>query len=1049
MRRSFDSILGAILAVVSCGGALAAPDQRVERVEVEYVLQDDDGLVVRSTRRIRAETAQGAAMLREHALRYVAPEEDVDIEFSCLIKADGRRLERAPSTAEDRPIGPASIPEGTPHLRIVRMPIPDVEVGDALEIRTRRARKSPGPGGAAWVVHVLEAERPVDEERVSLSMPTERPFTIAQDPSIPFRESIDGPRRTISWSVPAREARPATGEPRRALFVASTLHDVEALGRWYRTLTAEVKPDSDVTAKATLLVRGLESPTERVRVLFDFVSKQIRTEESAPEVPAAPPQAPGRTLKKGSGDARDKDALLRALLHAASVDSSPVLIPGALAGVAPPTAPGQIEHVMSVARSGGETLWLDPSLEMATVGDVPPRFAGRRVVVAASSGAFLAELPRTNPEGEFRRVTMSGTVDAIGRATVSTRLEFKSPSLTGAAVNAEELSSVRETLGPVVAVAWNREATSPAELVAIAASPERADMVRAEFRDVLSDYIPTVRTLIEKPLPSPLIGLPVEVALSDANAMDGESMFDAPLVELEERLDLEVDSSFSLQLPAPLRVARSGLFYESTYALEGGTLRARRLLRARRIEGDPKRVDTLRAFFSLVAKDTEQRVAWRRSKAPDLGRIAADAGPKELVTMARAALKDQRAAPARDLFLGAIAKDPSSAEAWEGLGFAYVRLDDHAKARSALERAAAIDPDRPRVHLFLAYLAKQRGDKATQVAELQKYVAIEPFDGEAFRDLGWALDALGRKAEAIDAHARALELMPADVGLRESLASSLARAGRRADAVARLEEGLAMGIPPEERIAVAGIFAREGIDAERGAQIAIEAVKDLGAQLDAVTIDAVPASYGTSLRSLASGLDILASRSEMAGRYDEAKALLEAMLILDPQDETAKHLYRVHLKRGDQDAAFKAIGRTWVNRGGLAQKWVPKELEAYVAKNLPSETLLKVALQAASRARIDDRAIRPAEGKFAFPAAVTGPMSVEVLVVARVRRNGTVESAKPGSQGKEPFVSAALKDVRRMKFPTIDLPDGSMSSIRTIRLHYSPSGEVSASWYFP
>jgi tetratricopeptide (TPR) repeat protein len=122
----------------------------------------------------------------------------------------------------------------------------------------------------------------------------------------------------------------------------------------------------------------------------------------------------------------------------------------------------------------------------------------------------------------------------------------------------------------------------------------------------------------------------------------------------------------------------------------------------------------------------------------------------------------------------ALRRSPRSGEAWFLLGTALNTLGQTEEAIAALERAAAIDPDRAGVHLNLA--------------SLQRALDLDPVMKEAHASLGSVL-LRGGQPEAAEYHCRlALELDPDMVVAHQNLAALLDERGEAEEARAHRDQ---------------------------------------------------------------------------------------------------------------------------------------------------------------------------------------------------------------------------------------------------------------------
>lgn len=166
------------------------------------------------------------------------------------------------------------------------------------------------------------------------------------------------------------------------------------LSSWYVTeiLAPRLKPAKTVTAAALELTRGATGDEEKVRALFDLV-KRFTYSSVALGTGRIQPRPPAEVLETKWGDCKDKATLLVALLRAAGVAAEPVLVRTAEEGRIDPSFPTFVfDHMIVRARtSGGNVLWLDPTVSVAAAGVLPPSCEGIDVLVLRDDGSSVLE----------------------------------------------------------------------------------------------------------------------------------------------------------------------------------------------------------------------------------------------------------------------------------------------------------------------------------------------------------------------------------------------------------------------------------------------------------------------------------------------------------------------------------------------------------------------------------------------------------------------------------------------------------------------------------
>jgi TolB-like protein/tetratricopeptide (TPR) repeat protein len=150
----------------------------------------------------------------------------------------------------------------------------------------------------------------------------------------------------------------------------------------------------------------------------------------------------------------------------------------------------------------------------------------------------------------------------------------------------------------------------------------------------------------------------------------------------------------------------------------------------------------------------------------------------------------------------AIAADSAFASAWAGLAFVYalqaangiIPAESGSKqARTAVQRALALDPKHPEAHSAMVYI--QTGfdwDWVGADATVQRLLTLEPGSVDALFSAALSARTLGRFDEAIRYYEQAIVQDPLSPGLRNNLGLALYYAGRLSEAEAQFRKLLEM-----------------------------------------------------------------------------------------------------------------------------------------------------------------------------------------------------------------------------------------------------------------
>ncbi|MBI9109541.1 MAG: hypothetical protein JEZ04_22555 [Spirochaetales bacterium] len=169
----------------------------------------------------------------------------------------------------------------------------------------------------------------------------------------------------------------------------STISGWDKIIQWYQRLYLGQTRSSDAVVKKTEEVCGnLTNPEDKIKAVFNFVSSSIEYEDLSFQYSNFIPQSAESVLRDGYGDCKDQSALLIAMLKAAGIESYIALSNPGYTGPHELLPSPRFSHAIVVALFDDEKIYLDPTTQYFTYGEIPASMEGTYVLDIIENGSF-------------------------------------------------------------------------------------------------------------------------------------------------------------------------------------------------------------------------------------------------------------------------------------------------------------------------------------------------------------------------------------------------------------------------------------------------------------------------------------------------------------------------------------------------------------------------------------------------------------------------------------------------------------------------------------
>ena len=347
-----------------------------------------------------------------------------------VISADGKEHWLDPKTIAD---APAQEYDDSIYSdrRVLRAPLPAVAAGAVVEYEIVSRETAPLlDAGEARRIYV-PSHAPMQRFRVAIEASKSVPLhAVARGfPESALRRQESGNTTRVECELGPRAVKTdyEAGVPSEA---AESAYIAFSTGRSWQEIAGRYEAIVDEQIRAAELkpfLEGMELKGNALVVAARLVAKlhrEIRYTGVEFGEAAIVPRTPAETLKRKYGDCKDKAALLVALLRAAGLNANVALLSAGSGIDVDAEAPGlgMFNHAI-VYVSGENPMWIDATADTTRVGELPLSDQGRLALIASGKTPGLVKTAESRAEDNWRRHNFEIRMSEFGPSEIHETVE--------------------------------------------------------------------------------------------------------------------------------------------------------------------------------------------------------------------------------------------------------------------------------------------------------------------------------------------------------------------------------------------------------------------------------------------------------------------------------------------------------------------------------------------------------------------------------------------------------------------------------------------------
>lgn len=349
---------------------------------------------------------RGKQNFAESSIEYDSTYEKVELEYARTIRPDGQVAE----------VGSRHIRDVSQYLnfplysnaRVFIISFPEITEGSSIEYKVKIYRSRLVNDRDFVLRYPLQTAEPVIFARFTVSTPSDAAvhLKIINDGYNDFGANLQ-PRKKqhngfayYSWEfkdipqIIPENMMPPGSEINPTILLSTFSRWQEVYEWWWKLAKDKIKADNDIKKQVKILIPGRTSEEEKARALYNFCAQKIRYVAVEYGQAGHEPHRAEDIFRNKYGDCKDQAILLVTMLREAGIPAYPVLISTKdsydLIDDFPSIA---FNHCIAAVWLKDKIIFLDPTAETCSFGDLPSGDQQRRVLIFKDDGYLIQQTP--------------------------------------------------------------------------------------------------------------------------------------------------------------------------------------------------------------------------------------------------------------------------------------------------------------------------------------------------------------------------------------------------------------------------------------------------------------------------------------------------------------------------------------------------------------------------------------------------------------------------------------------------------------------------------
>ncbi|HDN85139.1 MAG TPA: DUF3857 domain-containing protein [Candidatus Aerophobetes bacterium] len=386
--------------------------------------------------------------------------------------------------------------------------------------------------------------------------------------------------------------------------MVSSFKSWEEFSTWWRNLSQhQPEPTEEIKKAVEKIIKGKNTQEEKAKAIYNWVATNIRYVGLEFGIAGFKPHSAEEIFNNKYGDCKDKATLLLAMYKVVGIPAYYALIGTRDMGKLEEDIPmSQFNHAIVVAKVNGKLIWLDPTAETASFGEIPGQDQEKLALVFFPDKAKFLRVPLKSPEENMMKTEM--LIDIHPDASIDVNLQI---STSGAVdMQMRSFKYLKPARRKQIIENWINSIAPGAKLKNYKFSDLENLNIPVKLNITFSapDYLKKAKDMWLFTIP----GIRIEAGVVGKEKREYPIVFSTTSLSVD-RVKIHLPAKFKIKyIPEDVSLKLPYIYFKSTYRTAKGTIFYEGILKRNKSKITTSEYPEYKSFMEKISRKSQEQI---------------------------------------------------------------------------------------------------------------------------------------------------------------------------------------------------------------------------------------------------------------------------------------------------------------------------------------------------------------------------------------------------------------------------------------------------------